>query len=83
MVNGSCGGCRVGVKAGVFVAGRGLGIKDGETVKVGDRGICVWVGREVLAGEGGGMRRGNDKLLQEAINIRMNISIKKRRMHIL
>jgi hypothetical protein len=83
MVNGSCAGGRVGVEAGVFVAGRGLGIKVGETVKFGDCGICVWVGREMLVGEGGGMRRGTDKLLQEAINIRMNISIKKRRMHIL
>jgi hypothetical protein len=82
-VNGSCGGYEVGVEAGVFASGRGLGVKGGETVDVGDCGICVLVGKEVLEREGGGRRRGTDKLLQDAINIRMNISIKKRRMHIL
>ena len=68
---------------GVFVAVKGLGEKLGETVEVGEAGISVLVGRAVLVAVGGGKRSGTDKLLDDAINIRMNISIKKRRMDIL
>ena len=55
----------------------------GEIVEVGEAGISVLVGRGVLVAVGEGKRRGTDKLLENAISIRMNISIKKRRMDIL
>ena len=68
---------------GACVATIGLGVKVGVTVEVGDRGTSVLVGSEVPVAVGGGIKKGKDKLPQDAISIRMKISIKKRRMNIL
>jgi len=75
-------GVRLG--ASVDVATNGVGVEEGVRVGVGDEGTVVLVGGgEVRVAVGVGWMKKSEIPPQEAVTIRMNIIIKKRRMDIL